>query len=144
MGTGMDARRYVFFSGLILLIAVSIWLTACGRDQKAKRGKDLDYTVVPTADCPKDFLNEIEKKKINAFQMTYDDGAYRYIAVGYGEQETNGFNIRVQGLYEKGNEICIETSLTGPDEDSIVSHKKSFPFLVIKTQKTEKKVNFFV
>lgn len=140
----MDVRRYVFFGGLILLIGMSLWLTACGQQQEEKRGKDWDYTVVPTADCPKDFLAEIEKKKINAFQMTYDDGEYRYLAVGYGEQETNGFSIRVQGLYEKGENLCIETSLVGPEEDQIVSNKKSYPFLVIKTQKTDKKVEFFV
>lgn len=140
----MDVRRYVFFGGVILLIAMSIWLTGCGQQQEDKKGKDWDYTVVPTADCPKDFFEEIDKKKINAFQMTYDDGEYRYIAVGYGEQETNGFSIRVQGLYEKGDKLCLETSLVGPEEDQIVSKKASYPFLVIKTQKTEKKVEFIV
>ena len=144
----MEARRYVrtqgvFFGGLVLLITVCVWLTACGQQPEEKRGEDWDYTVVPTADCPKDFLAEIEKKKINAFQMTYDDGAYRYLAVGYGEQETNGFSIQVQGLYEKGDVLCLETSLVGPGEDQIVSNKKSYPFLVIKTKKTDKKVDFF-
>lgn len=138
----MNIRRYVFFCSLIMLAAMNIWLTGCGEQKEEKRGKDWDYTVVPMEDCPKDFLKEIEKKKINAFQMTYDDGEYRYIAVGYGEQETNGFSIRVQGLYEKGEKLCIETSLAGPDEDQIVSDKKSYPFLVIKTHKTERKVEF--
>ncbi len=138
----MKIRRNVFFVALTALVTMSIWLTACGQKEEAKKGKDWDYTVVPTTDCPKDFLAEIEKKKINPFQMTYDDGEYRYLAVGYGEQETNGFSIRVQGLYEKGEALCMETSLAGPGEDQIVSNKKSYPFIVVKTHKTEKKVEF--
>ncbi len=138
----MKARGYVFFVFLVMFVMTSVCLTACGQQKEEKRGKDWDYTVVPTADCPKDFLTEIEKKKINPFQMTYDDGEYRYLAVGYGEQETNGFSIRVQGLYEKEEALCMETSLAGPEEDQIVSNKKSYPFLVVKTHKTEKKVVF--
>lgn len=114
----------------------------CSEEKSSEKGKDWDYTVVPTADCPADFLSEINKKKINAFQMTYDDGEYCYLAVGYGEQEKNGFSIKVLGLYEKGESLCLETSLVGPDEDQIVSHKKSTPYLVVKTQRTEKKIEF--
>lgn len=117
--------------------------TACETVSKeGDRGKDWDYTVVPTADIPKDFLTEVDRKKINAFQMTYEDGEYLYIAVGYGEQKSGGYNIQVLGLYEKGDALCVETSLSGPEEGDIVSDKASYPYIVIKTQKTDRKVNF--
>lgn len=106
------------------------------------RGKDWNYTVVPVKDCPEDFLKEIEKKKVNELQMTYEDGAYLYIAVGYGEQSTGGYSIKVQGLYEKGENLCIETSLVGPEEDDVVRQKVSYPYIVIKTEKTEKNIDF--
>lgn len=133
-------KRLLTFVAILLVFACS--LTGCGAEEKSARGKDLDYTVVPTADCPADFLSEINKKKINPFQMTYDDGAYCYLAVGYGEQETNGFSIRVLGLYEKGDNICFETSLVGPEDDQVVSQKKSTPYLVVKTGRTNRKVEF--
>ena len=109
-----------------------------------QRGKDLDYTVVPTADIPEDFAKEIDKKKINAFQMTYQDGEYLYIAIGYGQQENSGFSIQIIGLYEKGENICIEASLTGPEDGEIVSEKESFPFIVVKTEQKDKKVEFYI
>ncbi len=128
----------LFVAGLMLFV-----LTGCGSEEKGTGAKkDLDYTVVPTADCPADFLSEINKKKINPFQMTYDDGVYCYLAVGYGEQETNGFSIKVVGLYEKGDHICLETSLIGPGEDQVVSRKPSTPYLVLKTARTDRKVDF--
>lgn len=135
-----DSKAYVICYALCL--SVSFSLMGCSEEKQSEKGKDWDYTVVPTADCPADFLSEINKKKINAFQMTYDDGAYCYLAVGYGEQEKNGFSIKVLGLYEKGESLCLETSLVGPEEDQIVSNKKSTPYLVVKTQRTDKKIEF--
>lgn len=111
-------------------------------NREGARGSDWDYTVVPTADCPEALKTEIENKKMNAFQMTYDDGEYTYLAVGYGEQEKGGFSIQVLGLYGKGEGLCLETSLNGPGEDEVVSNKPSCPYIVIKTEKTEKEVLF--
>jgi hypothetical protein len=118
-------------------------LTGCESvHSESSRGEDWDYTVVPTADIPEDFQTEIQEKKVNSFQMTYDDGEYLYIAVGYGEQESGGYSIQVEGLHEKGEDLCLETTLTGPGEDVVVSDKASFPYLVVKTKKTEKNVVF--
>lgn len=137
---GLRGKYIISVILCVCLFACS--LMGCSEEKESERGKDWDYTVVPTADCPADFLSEINKKKINAFQMTYDDGEYCYLAVGYGEQETNGFSIKVLGLYEKGESLCLETSLVGPEEDQVVSNKKSTPYIVVKTQKTEKKIEF--
>lgn len=128
---------------LSLCILTGIIASGCeSAEGGGTRGKDWDYTVVPTADCPEEFLKEIDSKKINAFQMAYDDGEYLYLAVGYGEQEKGGFSIQALGLYELGEALCLETSLNGPDEDEVVSSKPSYPYLVIKTQRTEKQVVF--
>ena len=137
---GVIRKRMLFAMLFVCLLVFS--LMGCSEEKQSEKGKDWDYTVVPTADCPADFLSEINKKKINAFQMTYDDGAYCYLAVGYGEQEKNGFSIKVLGLYEKGESLCLETSLVGPEEDQSVSNKKSTPYLVVKTQRTDKKIEF--
>ncbi|MCH5264301.1 MAG: protease complex subunit PrcB family protein [Lachnospiraceae bacterium] len=134
-------KKHLLAGGLCLCLL--LMLTGCKTAvEQETKGADWEYTVVPTADCPKDFLEEIEKKKINAFQMTYDDGEYLYLAVGYGEQETGGYSIKVQGLYEKGEGLCMETSLVGPEEDAVVRNQASFPYIVIKTEKTDKKVEF--
>ena len=62
---------------MVVLFSFGMCLfSGCGTEKEGKRGKDLDYTVVPTEECPADFLAEINKKKINPFQMTYEDGEY--------------------------------------------------------------------
>lgn len=128
---------------ILFVICVTVLGMGCEKqEQSAERGKDWDYTVVAVRDCPEDFLKELEQKKINSFQMTYMDGEYLYVAVGYGEQATGGFSIAVRGLYEMGDKLCFETELLGPGKDETVKQKASYPFVIIKTEKTEREVVF--
>ncbi len=118
-------------------------LVDAARKKEGKRGKDLDYTVVPTEECPADFLAEINKKNINPFQMTYEDGEYCYLAVGYGEQETNGFSVRVLVSMKKGDGVVFETNLLGPEKGQEVSQKKEYAVSCRKNEKIwRKKLNF--
>lgn len=126
---------------MIMLFAVSI--AGCEKEvQTTERGKDWDYTVVAVRDCPEDFLKELEEKKVNPFQMTYMDGEYLYIALGYGEQPTGGYSIAVRGLYESGDKLCFEAELLGPGKEETVKEKASYPFVVVKTEKTDREVVF--
>lgn len=128
---------------VVLIMCILTLATACEKkEETAERGKDWDYTVVAVRDCPDDFLNALEEKKVNPFQMTYLDGEYLYIALGYGEQATGGFSIAVRGLYEMGDKLCFEAELLGPGKDEVVKEKASYPFIIIKTEKTEKEVLF--
>lgn len=128
---------------MMVVICVIVCAAGCEKEEESKeRGKDWDYTVVAVRDCPEDFLKELEEKKVNAFQMTYMDGEYLYIAIGYGEQATGGFSIAVRGLYESGERLCFETELMGPGKDEVVKEKPSYPFVIVKTEKTEKEVAF--
>lgn len=128
---------------VVLLLCMMILVIGCEKEtEQAERGKDRDYTVVAVRDCPEDFLKQLEEKKINAFQMTYMDGESLYIAAGYGEQPTGGFSIAVRGLYELGDKLCVETELLGPGKDDTVKEKASYPYIIIKTEKTDMEVLF--
>ncbi len=129
---------------LLLVAVLAVMLIAgCEKEtESTERGKDWDYTVVAVRDCPEDFLKELEEKKVNAFQMTYMDGEYLYIALGYGEQATGGFSIAVRGLYESGDKLSFETELMGPGKDEVVKEKPSYPYVIVKTEKTDREVLF--
>lgn len=98
---------------------------------------------MPPKDVPEDFLRETEEKKINEFQMTYMDGEYLYIALGYGEQSTGRFNILIHGLYELGDKLCFETELTGAGKDETVKEKSSYHYIIVRTEKTDREVLFY-
>ncbi len=136
-------RGFRLLTGILLAALSCAVLTSCGTEKKAKeKGKDWDYTVVAVRDCPEDFLKELEEKKINSFQMTYQDGESLYIALGYGAQATGGYSIVVHGLYELGDGLCLETELRGPGKDEVVKQKESYPYIIVKTEQTDREVVF--
>ena len=89
-----------------------------------------------SSECvPKELLAEIEGKKQEPFQLSFRDGNYLYICVGYGKQETGGYSISVKDFYLTDSSIAIDTTLLGPKE---TGNKKipgySYPYIVIKTE----------
>ena len=115
-----------------LIIAIMLSLVGCKDEEKIR---DLDFTVVSSECVPKELLTEIEGKKHEPFQLSFRDGNYLYICVGYGKQETGGYSISVKDFYLTDSSIALDTTLLGPKE---TGNKKipgySYPYIVIKTE----------
>ena len=89
-------RRYVLILGCVFLL---LCMTGCALQTKEKKLRDVEYTVVGAENVPQELQEEINKIKDEEFQLTYDDGAYLYMAKGYGTRESSGYNISVQQVY---------------------------------------------
>ena len=88
-------------------------------------------------------VNEkIYKEKKKAFQFTYRDKENMYVAIGYGEQPTGGFGIRVLTVQETEESILIETELVAPEAGEVVTPAPFSPYLVLKMAASEKSVRF--
>ncbi len=120
-----------------------VLLTACGGGKVSKQQETpLDYTVVPRSDVPETLLNTLNEKKSESMTMTYGEGEYLYIIVGYGVMPTGGYSISVERLVETEDEIFIKTNLRGPAAGEAVNKAESYPYIVVKTEYTDKKVVF--
>lgn len=102
--------------------------------------RDLDFTVLGEEKIPEQLKTIIEEKKTAPFQITYTDRQNLYICIGYGEQETGGYSIAVNELYLTDTNICVSTSLLGPDAAEKNNKIPSYPFIVIKTECLEQTV----
>lgn len=142
---GKNGKEAVAVAIVICIMAGGV-LCGCGQTSTGQKeaGTECDYTVVATRDCPEEFLKNLEEKKINPFQMTYQDGTYLYMAVGYGEQKTGGYSILVKKLRETKDKIFLNTELRGPSKEEVVLEKPSFPYVVIKMENKSKEVVFEV
>lgn len=129
---------------LVVCMLAGLFLYGCGQTSTGQKeeGTECEYTVVAMRDCPEEFLKNLEAKKINPFQMTYQDGTYLYMAVGYGEQKTGGYSILVRKLTETKDKIFLNTELKGPSKEETVLEKPSFPYVVIKIENVAKEVVF--
>ena len=77
----------------------------------------------------------IETKKQEEFQLSFQDGNYLYLCVGYGEKETGGYSICVKDLYLTESSIVLDTTLLGPKTNGDKKIPgKSYPYIVIKME----------
>ena len=131
---------------ICLLVIVSIMaamLSACGGEtEKEEDRNNLEFTVV-SEDRLSDELKEIlDQKKESAFKLTYADEGYLYICVGYGKQESGGYSVTVNELYETDNAIYVNTNLLGPKAGSSPGTSPSYPYIVLKIEFRDKTVVF--
>ena len=121
---------------LILLCGCSIL------DTSDKKISDIEFTVVDETTLPEEVLKMIEERKAEAFQMAYHDGSYSYIIVGYGMQESSGYSIQVNDVYQGEDGIWVDTDLIGPEKSEQVESVTSYPYVIIKIEGVDQTIRF--
>lgn len=118
-----------------VLTVCTILLAGCTflSEEKIKL-RDLEFTVLSEEKIPEELKAILEEKKSSPFQITYSDAEFLYICVGYGEQETGGYSIAVNELYLTETNICVNTSLLGPEASDKGNKTPSYPMIVLKTE----------
>lgn len=141
MGKQYEYQKRILSACLICLLCFLVY--ACGKKQDPmEKIKDLEYTVIAEDNIPKELLEKIEERKENAFRLTFEDQGFLYICMGYGVQQTGGYSISVNALYETANAVYIDTNLIGPSPEEKKNQVKSYPYVVVKTEFLEKPVVF--
>lgn len=126
----------------LAVMLCSSLLAGCGFGKEEEAKTNLEFTVVDEARLPEELKKIVEEKKTEAFKLTYADGGYLYLCIGYGKQETGGYSIAVNELYATENAIYLDTNLIGPKEADAQGENPSYPYLVVKTPFMDKTVVF--
>ena len=131
-------------TGILLAVCLMTgWLTACTSSvQQSESQDDMEFTVVSEDRLPEELKEIVEGKKESAFKLTYADEGYLYICTGYGKQDSGGYSITVDSLYETENAIYVNTNLLGPKAGSASGNSPSYPYIVIKVEFRDKTVVF--
>lgn len=126
-----------------LLMFLGILVCGCGVEEKNdKKLKEMEFTVVSDQEVPEELKKIIQEKKKDEMKLTYLTDENLYIVRGYGQQKTGGYSIQVKDLYLTDSAVYLETELMGPGENDSAKKAKSYPYLVVKTEKTEDVVVF--
>ena len=137
----------------VLLVTMAaaglICLAGCSIQTKDRNEKlrDIEFTVLGEESIPEELQAIVEEKKEKEFKITYQDGDFLYICVGYGRQDTGGYSITVNDLYLTANAVYVDTNLIGPDpgEKELYGRREegaSYPYVVLKTEYLDKSVVF--
>jgi len=125
-----EYQRRIVSIGLVCLLCFSVY--SCGQKQNPmEKIKDLDYTVIAEDNIPEELLLKIEERKTDTFKLTFEDQGFLYICVGYGTP-----------LYETANAVYIYTNLIGPSPEEKSKPVASYPYVVVKTEFSQKPVVF--
>ena len=136
-----ELEKRLFRVLLVCLLCAGV--IACGaRQDPMEKIKDLEFTVIAEYKLPDELSVMIEEKKASPFKITFQDQGFLYICVGYGEQETAGYSIAVNALYETANAVYIDTNLIGPGPEEKGKLTPTYPYIVVKTENVNKSVVF--
>lgn len=125
------------------LIFTMLFLCGCSvQSDDNKKLNDLEFTVMSQDEIPQELAAQIEEKQEEEFKITYSDGENLYIARGYGMQETGGYSIAVDELYETENAVFFHSSLIGPSAGEKADNNASYPYVVVKLKWIDKNVVF--
>lgn len=116
-------------------------LTGCVADDYGKRTR-LDFTVVVPEDIPQELQEIIDSHKEKEIQMSYDGEDGMYIIRGYGKQPTGGYSISADVLEMAEDGIHLTTTLLEPDVQENPVKEPSYPYLVIRTEKSDANIIF--
>lgn len=135
-------RMYKRFAVLAAVLGFCL-IGGCSMfDTSDKKISDMDFTVADAEELPEEIRTMIEERKNEAFQMAYHDGTYSYIIVGYGQQETSGYSIQVNDVYQGETGIWVDTDLIGPEKSEATKAVASYPFVVIKIEGVDQTIRF--
>ena len=125
-------KKWILKGILLCLIFV---MSACSVITKeSPKVRDLEFVVEGEEVIPEHLKEIIEEKKEEDFQLTYSDGKDLYIAIGYGRQESSGYQVVVSELYLTEEAIHVDTTLLGPKPDAEGKNTPSYPYIVIKME----------
>lgn len=130
--------------GAVVIIGL-LGMTGCTGEKKdsLEKIKDLEFTIITEENVPEELLAIVEEKKEEGFKLTFQDNGFLYICRGYGKQETGGFSIKVDALYETENAIYLGTTLEGPVPGGNDKRQSpSYPYVIIKTELVDKPLVF--
>lgn len=141
----MTVKKTLFSSVLPVILFLFFSCALCGcsiGSGSSSKGNDLDFTVVSEDRLSEELKTVIDERKAAPFKVTYSDGDYLYICIGYGEQQTGGYSIAVDKLHQTEEAIYVSTSLLGPGPQDDTSNAPSYPYIVIKIKYVDKSVIF--
>ena len=139
MGKSSIKRAVLLASACI----AAVWLAACAPEAQTEEGaENMEFTVVSEDRLPEELLKIVESKKENAFKLTYADEGYLYICIGYGRQESGGYSVTVDALYETENAVVFHTRLMGPEKSEKTKEIATYPYVVVRMKDGKKSVEF--
>lgn len=133
---------------LLMMFLMGCYLTGCtnavnidslhfGKFGKREKGQAVKYEICAEKNVPERLKNILEERKKKPGTFAYKNSRYTYLVVCYGEKSYSGYSVRVEECWKDKEQLYLETQLIGPAAGEEVVEVLTYPFLVVRCERTE-------
>lgn len=123
-----------------IMAGILMLLCFCGGCQKIEgeeKRQEIKYTVCPEGHLPKALQKTLENRKKTAGTFSYKNSMYTYLVVCYGPQKYSGYSIQVEECKKGEKTLYLRTQLIGPSAGDPVVETETYPWIVVRCEKTD-------
>ena len=102
----------------------------------------MEFIILDEDEVPEKLQQRIDQEKQKPFQLSFSDNKKVYIAIGYGEQSTGGYSIKVHGIEQQPDYIHVTTELIPPKKGETVTKVMTYPYIVIQMKDSQLPIKF--
>ena len=133
---------------LFLMFTVCICINGCtatvnidgfqlGKLGERKKRQEVKYEICAEKNMPERLQKILEESKKKPGTFAYKNSRYTYLVVCYGEKSYSGYSIQVEECWKDKEQLYLETQLIGPKAGEEVVETLTYPFLVVRCERTE-------
>lgn len=128
--------------GLFLLFSLVFLTIGCTKNNSAHM--PVSFAVCREEELPDELSRMIGEKQEEPFQLTYENSAFLYLAVGYGRQPEGEYVAAVREIYENERGIFADMILVGLSHvgEREAGEPSVCPYIVLRCEKKKKEVYF--
>lgn len=142
-------KKFIQKAGLFLMLP--LLLIGCGTDEPQtenesslhETGTEIAFEHVELEEAPQSVRSAVEFKsrKESTFVLPGEDDEI-YIVVTRGEKPTGGFTVDILHVIEQEDAIVTLYKFKDPADDELVTQAITYPFDLVKIDKTDKTIKF--
>lgn len=109
----------------------------CGKNLAGEEKEKVEYTICKDSSLPTQLKETLEQMKKRSGTFTYKNSMYTYLVVCYGSQSYSGYSIQIEECSKSKDALYLKTQLIGPSGSEPIMETETFPYIVIRCERTE-------
>lgn len=100
----------------------------------------MNYKILPIEEGPEEVKKWLQENPNQALEKVFQLENQTYLLVASEEKSTGGYEFELVDLKEHEQEIIVKLKFICPANDQVVIQMITRPYILIKFEKTEKKI----
>lgn len=109
-----------------------------------KRVENMEYKIINESEAPQPVKDWLNKNKYKEDYAVIHTEKHTFILITRGEKKTGGYGLELTKLEKQDNKIAVFVEYTDPKPDQVVIQVVTYPYLIVKLEKTDEELIVFI